>query len=162
MLWAASNAAWRVPRTPLVPVVTLLAIYTLVVLIGLPTLERTRPTALIASRLLQMTSSDAPAGIYRLEQWRASLRYYARRPLAGLSTPEDLHAFAAQSRPVYVFMIRREYHALRGHGLHFREVFRCRAVVGTIRGKSGLRRQHWDDLILVTNAPRQFPPIWMP
>jgi 4-amino-4-deoxy-L-arabinose transferase-like glycosyltransferase len=162
MLWAASNAGWRVPRTPLVPVATLLAIYTLIVLIGFPTLEHTRPTSLIASRLHQRTSHDAPAGIYRLEQWRASLRYYAQRPLARLSTPEDLYAYAAQSRPIYVFMIRRDYRSLRGQGLHFREVFRCRAVVGTTRGKSGLRRQHWDDLILVTNAPRRFPPIWTP
>jgi 4-amino-4-deoxy-L-arabinose transferase-like glycosyltransferase len=160
LLWAVMKAGWRVPRTPLVPVVMLLSIYTLVVIIGLPALERTRPTSLIASRLQQRTSRDAPAGIYRLEQWRASLRYYAQRPLARLSTPEDLHAFAGQSRPVYLIMIRRDYRSLRGSGLHLREVFRCRVVVGTIRTKSGLRRQYWDDLILVTNAPRQFPPVW--
>jgi 4-amino-4-deoxy-L-arabinose transferase-like glycosyltransferase len=162
LLWAVMTAGWRVPRTPVVPVVMLLVIYGLIVMIGLPTLEHTRPTALIASRLQQRTSPDEPAGIYRLEQWRASLRYYAQRPLARLSTPEDLHGFAAQSRPIYVIMVRRDYRSLRGSGLHLREVFRCRAVVGTIRTKSGLRRQHWDDLILVTNAPRRFPPIWTP
>jgi 4-amino-4-deoxy-L-arabinose transferase-like glycosyltransferase len=162
LLWAVMRVGWQVPRTPFVPVAVLLAIYALVVFIGLPTLEHTRPTSLIASRLQQRTSPDAPAGIYRLEQWRASLRYYAQRPLARLSTPEDLQAFAAQGRPIYVIMIRREYRALRGSGLHLREVFRCRAVVGTVRTRSGLRRQRWDDLILVTNAPRSFPPIWNP
>jgi 4-amino-4-deoxy-L-arabinose transferase-like glycosyltransferase len=162
LLWAFSAVEWRLPPTPAVPVVTLLAIYALIVTIGFPTLEHTRPTHLIAARLRQRTAADAPAGIYRLEQWRSSLRYYAQRPLARLSTPEDLHAFVAQERPVYVFMIRREYRSLRGRGLHFREVFRCRAVVGTTRTMSGLRRQRWDDLILVTNAPRQFPPLWNP
>lgn len=162
LLWAFAAAGWRFPATPLVPVITLLAVYALVDTIGFPTLERTRPTALIASRLQHRTAPDAPAGIYRLEQWRSSLRYYAQRPLARLSTPQDLHAFAAQERSIYVFMTRRDYRSLRGSGLHLREVFRSRAVVGTTRTKSGLRRQRWDDLILVTNAPRRFPPVWNP
>ena len=50
-------------------------------------------------------------------------------------------------------MIRRDYRTLR-KSLGLREVFRCRAVVGTTRTRSGLRRQQWDDLIIVTNAPR--------
>jgi 4-amino-4-deoxy-L-arabinose transferase-like glycosyltransferase len=159
ILWAFAAVEWRFPPTPRVPVVTLLAVHALIVTVGFPTLERTRPTQLIASQLQQRTAPDVPAGIYRLEQWRSSLRYYAQRPLARLSTPEDLHAFVALGRPVYVFMVRRDYRSLRGQGLHFREVFRCRAVVGTTRTTSGLRRQRWDDLILVTNAPRRSPPL---
>ena len=162
LLSAVASADWRVPAKPLVPVVTLLAVYTVVVNVGYPTLEHTRPTALIASTLRQRTEPDAPAGIYGLEQWRASLRYYAQRPLARLSTPQDLATFAAGPRPIYVLMIRRDYRSLRQSGLGLREVFRCRAVVGTIRTGSGLRRQHWDDLIIVTNAPRRFPLVWTP
>jgi 4-amino-4-deoxy-L-arabinose transferase-like glycosyltransferase len=159
VLAAVAAAGWRVPATPLAPVVTLLAVYAIVVAIGLPTLERARPTALIARTLRQRTVPDAPAGIYKLEQWRASLRYYAARPLAKLSTPEDLAAFAAQPRPIYVFMIRRDYRTLR-KSLGLREVFRCRAVVGTTRARGGLRRQEWDDLIIVTNAHSRVP--WLP
>lgn len=162
LLSAVASAGWRVPARPLVPVVTLLAIYVVVVTVGLPTLEHTRPTALIAGTLRQRTAPDAPAGIYRLEHWRASLRYYAERPLARLSTPQDVAAFAAQPRPIYVLMIRRDYRSLRQSELGLREVFRCRAVVGTTRTTSGLRRQHWDDLIIVTNAPRHFAPMWLP
>jgi hypothetical protein len=162
LLSAVAAADWRVPARPFVPVLTLLAVYAVVVTVGFPTLERARPTALIASKLRQKTESDAPAGIYRLEQWRASLRYYAQRPLARLSTPQDLAAFAAQPRPIYVLMIRRDYRSLRHSGVSLREVFRCRAVVGTTRTGSGLRRQHWDDLVIVTNAPRRFPPVWVP
>jgi 4-amino-4-deoxy-L-arabinose transferase-like glycosyltransferase len=152
LLGAVAAAGWRVPATPVSPVVTLLAVYAIVVAVGFPTLERTRPTALIARTLRQRTDPGAPAGIYRLEQWRASLRYYAARPLAKLSTAQELASFAAQQpRPIYVFMIRRDYRALR-KSLGLREVFRCRAVVGTIRARGGLRRQQWDDLIIVTNA----------
>jgi 4-amino-4-deoxy-L-arabinose transferase-like glycosyltransferase len=159
----ASLAAvdWRMPVTPIVPVITLLALYAIVVTAGFPTFERTRPTALIARTLRQTTPADAPAGIYNLERWRASLRYYAERPLTQLSTPEDVVDFSSHARPVYVFIIRRDYHALRDSGIALREVFRCRAVVGTTRAQGGLRRQNWDDLILVTNAPRR-PRPWLP
>jgi 4-amino-4-deoxy-L-arabinose transferase-like glycosyltransferase len=160
----ASLAAvdWRLPVTPIVPVMTLLALYAVVVTVGYPTFERTRPTALIARTLRQMTPADAPAGIYNLENWRASLRYYSERPLARLSTPDDVVAFMGQPRPIYVFMIRRDFHGLRQSGVALHEVFRCRAVVGTTRTGSGLRRQKWDDLILATNAPRRRARAWMP
>ncbi|MEO6235641.1 MAG: glycosyltransferase family 39 protein [Vicinamibacterales bacterium] len=152
LLGAVSAAGWQVPRTPQPLVITLLLVYAAVVAFGFPTLEHTRPTALVATTLRQNTPADAPAALYRVEQWRASLRYYAGRPLARLTTPEELATFAAaQPRPVYIFMIRREYRSLR-KALGLREVFRCRAVVGTVRAAGGLRRQQWDDLIVVTNA----------
>lgn len=157
LLSAAAKVGWRPPPTPFVPVTVLLFVWALVITVGFPTLERTRPTALIARTLRQKTPGDAPAGIYKLEQWRASLRYYAERPLVRLSTPEDVVAFSRQQRPAYVFMIRRDYRALRNAGIHVHEVIRCRAVVGTSRARRGLRRQHWDHLVLVTSAPRIAP-----
>ena len=160
LLTAVAKAGWRVPPTPRVPAVTLLAVFAIVVAIGFPTLEHTRPTALIASTLQRKVPADVPAGIYRLEQWRSSLRYYARRPLAALATPEDLVAFVSQKRPAYVFMRRRDYRAARASGLRIYEVFRCRAVLGTIKGRAGLRRQEWDDLIVVKNGPPQRS--WLP
>jgi 4-amino-4-deoxy-L-arabinose transferase-like glycosyltransferase len=159
LIVAVAKAGWRAPVTPFPLVATLVSLYLVVVNIGFPALEHTRPTALIAGTLQRRAPPDAPAGIYQLEQWRASLRYYSQRPLLKLSSPAELAAFAAQERPVYVFMIRREYHELRMNGLGLREVFRCRAVVGTVRGRGGLRRQQWDDLIIVTNAPH---PTWLP
>jgi len=160
LLTAVAKAGWRVPATPLVPAVTLLAVFAIVVTIGFPTLEHTRPTALIAGTLHERTPADAPAGIYGLEQWRSSLRYYAQRPLAALATPEDLAAFVAQTRPAYVFMRRRDYRAAKVAGLEVYEVFRCRAVVGTIKSAAGLRRQQWDELIVVKNGPPQRS--WLP
>ena len=51
LLAAISAAGWRVPATPLSPVVTLLAVYAIVVSVGFPALERARPTALIGRTL---------------------------------------------------------------------------------------------------------------
>ena len=159
-LTAIAAAGWRVPRTPSVPVVTLLAIYAIVVAVGFPTLENTRPTSRMARALYKRTPPDAPAAIYKLEQWRASLRYYAQRPLAGLSEPDDVQRFVAQDRPVYVIMRRREYLSLRSRGVELREVFFCRAVVGTRKGRFGLRKQEWGTLVVVTN--RRASRGWLP
>src|SRR5260370_42295188 len=94
----ASLAAvdWRMPVTPIVPVVMLLALYAIVVTVGFPTLERARPTALIARTLRQMTPADAPAGLYNLEKWRPGLRYYSHRPPMKLSTPRGVGGSSKQ------------------------------------------------------------------
>lgn len=159
-LTAIAAAGWRVPRTPYVPALTLLAVYAIVVRIGFPTLENTRPTPRLARALYDHTAADAPAGIYRLEQWRSSLRYYAERPLAALATPEDVERFVATSRQVYMIMRRRDYQALRTGGLELHEVFHCRGVVGTRKSRSGLRRQEWGQLVVVTN--RRASRAWLP
>ena len=157
ILAAASSAGWRMPRTPLAPVLTLLAAYVCIVTIGFPALEQTRPTALVGKTLQRLTAADTPVGIYRLEQWRASLRYYTGRPVARLSTPDDVVRFITTGRPVYLVMLRRDYKDLRRGGMELREVFKCRAVVGTTRTRTGLRRQQWDDLIIVAAAPDRRP-----
>ena len=61
LLTAVAKAGWRVPATPLVPAVTLLALFAIVVTIGFPTLEHTKPTALIARTLHRKAPADAPA-----------------------------------------------------------------------------------------------------
>ena len=151
-LLRAARVGWHVPSRPAALLAALLAAYGVVVTIGFPTLQRARPTALVGRTVRQMTAADTPIGIYRLENWRASLRYYTERPLARLATPEEVTAFVASERRVYAIMIRRDYRELRARGLRLREVFKCRAVVGTTRTRSGLRRQHWDDLVVVTQA----------
>ena len=155
LIWHASSAGWHVPAQPAALFVTMLAAYSLVVAIGFPTLQRARPTGLAGRTVRQMTAADTPIGIYRLEKWRASLRYYAERPLTTLTTPDHVAAFITSDRQAYVVMVRRDYRDLRNAGLRLREVFKCRAVVGTTRTRSGLRRQQWDDLIVVTAAPNR-------
>jgi 4-amino-4-deoxy-L-arabinose transferase-like glycosyltransferase len=159
----AALAGWQLPEKPYVLVGALLAIYAVVVGVGLPMLDHVRPTALVARTLRDNSPHQARAGIYRLEQWRASLRYYAERPLAGLATADDVRAFFdARDVPRYAIMMRRDYRELRAAGIRLHEVFHCRAVVGTTKMTGGLRRQQWDDLIVVTNVPRPIFPGWLP
>ena len=151
LLTAVAMAGWRVPRTAIVPVVTLLAVYVMAVTVGFPVLEQTRPTRAVAMKLRRIATPDAPIGIYRLERWRASLRYYVGRPVVRLETPEDVLAFVSSDRPVYVVLMRQEYETLRQGGAPIREVMRHRAVAGT-SGK-GLRRQRWGYLIVAKSVP---------
>jgi 4-amino-4-deoxy-L-arabinose transferase-like glycosyltransferase len=159
ILERSARIHWRVPQRPLALVSTLVVVYAVIVVAGLPTLEHVRPTALIAGTLRRHAPPDAPAAIYRLEQWRASLRYYADRPLARISSPEEAAGFVGDGHARYLILTRADFRTLRTSGLKLREVFRCRAVVGTIRMRNGLRRQRWDDLIIVTNQPRGY---WLP
>jgi 4-amino-4-deoxy-L-arabinose transferase-like glycosyltransferase len=146
-------AQWRIPRTALVPVVTLLGCYVIGVTVGYPVLEQTRPTATVAKRLRRIAEPDAPIAIYRLERWRASLRYYVDRPIVRLETPEELMSFVSSDKPVYVVLRRSEYESLRRGGAPIREVMRHRAVIGTTG--HGLRRQEWGYLIVAKSIRRQ-------
>ena len=162
MLAQAAHGRWRLPPTPLVPVLMLLATYAVVLTVGFPALEEQRPTALVASALKNHSPHDAPAGIYQLEPWRASLRFYAERPLAALATQEDVIAFLSVDQSRYVIMHRKEYRALRAAGVGVHDLFHCRAVVGTSKWRAGLRRQLWGELLIVTNRPPQRLDRWLP
>ena len=148
---ASAAREWHVPRTALIPVLMLLAVYVVTVGVGYPVLEHTRPTALVAKRLRWFAPPQSPVGLYELERWRASLRYYLGRPIARLDTPDDLSAFIAGSRPAFVVLRRQDYLALRAAGLPLYEVIRRPAVVGTTG--SGLRRQRWGYIVVASNVP---------
>jgi hypothetical protein len=151
LMTQAALRGWKTPRHATALIAMLLTSYFVVTSVGYPVLEQTRPTALVARRLRRISGPDAPTGLYRLERWRSSLRYYLDRPIERLEQPDEASAFFAQSRPVYVVMLRREYDALVKRGLPIRLVVQQRAVVGTTG--TGLRRQRWGFLVVATNAP---------
>jgi len=109
--------------------------------------------------LVRATSATDPIGIYRLERWRASLRYYIGRPVARLESVSDVGAFMAGPRPVYIVMLRREYDELRKSGVPLGLLMQHRAVEGTT-GR-GLRRQRWGFLVVATNAPSHRPDLYL-
>jgi hypothetical protein len=147
----AARDHWRVPAHAAVPVATLLVAYVVIVAVGYPVLGRTRPTALVARQLARTTSETAPVGLYRLERWRGSLRYYLERPITRLETPEEVRAFLAQPTQAYVVLRRLEFNTLREASVPIHLVRRYPAVVGTT-GR-GIRRQVWGFLYVATNKP---------
>jgi 4-amino-4-deoxy-L-arabinose transferase-like glycosyltransferase len=147
----AARRQWAVPSNAAAVVGTLLTAYALVVAVGFPVFQRALPTAHVATRVKQLTDASAPVGLYRVDRWRASLRYYIGRPVHRLDSPEEVRAFLSQPQPAYAVMRRREYLELRGHGAPIHLLTEHRAVVGT-RGR-GVRRQQWGYLVVVTNLP---------
>jgi 4-amino-4-deoxy-L-arabinose transferase-like glycosyltransferase len=152
VMFQSARRQWHVPRTAAALVVMLLVSYATVVAVGFPALEQMRPTADVAAQLRYETAGDAPVGLYRLERWRGSLRYYLNRPIQRLETVEDVRVFVGRPQIVYAIMLRRDYFALRQAGLPIHLMLARRAVVGTT-GR-GLRKQQWGFLVVVTNKPR--------
>ncbi len=152
LLFQAYRAGWRVPANAAVLVAMLVGVYALLVVVGFPVLEQTRPTAAVARRLQQVAAPTTPVGLYKLDRWRASVRYYLGRPVTPLETFDEVRNFLSAKQPVYVVMIRREYDTLLRQGMPVHMIMRRRAVVGTVGHV--LRKQRWGDLVVVTNVPR--------
>jgi 4-amino-4-deoxy-L-arabinose transferase-like glycosyltransferase len=129
-------------------VALLLVIYGCVVTIGFPVLERTRPTAALAQSLKPKLAQNEQVGLYRLEKWRFSLRYYLEHPVSRLQNTNDVKDFFSTRRG-YVLMLDEDFTRLQGEGVKLRSVAERPAVTGTI-GK-GLRRQKWGALVVATS-----------
>ena len=146
LMTMCARRGWRVPSNAAVTVVMLLVVYVVTVGVGYPVLESTRPTAIVGRTIRHFASPDANVGLYGLERWRASIRYYVGRPVARLDDEADLRAFLADPRQGYVVMRRRDFEALSRAGLPLREVSRHRAVIST--SGMGLGRQVWGYLVV--------------
>jgi 4-amino-4-deoxy-L-arabinose transferase-like glycosyltransferase len=138
------------PPTPSTVVTGLLTAYAVVVVVGFPVLEKTRPMAHVARRIVARTHVTDPVAIYRLERWRASLRYYVNRPVTRLKQPNEVREFVAHFPAARVVMLRSEFETLRDSGVPVEAIYGRRGVVGTT-GR-GLRRQRWDLLVIVTSS----------
>ena len=137
--------------------VMLLVVYSCVLAIGLPLLERARPTAAIAETLRPKLAVDDQVALYRLEKWRFSLRYYLERPLGRLQEPADVRQFL-NNKGGYILMLDEDFARLRSDGVNLRAVSERPAVTGTT-GR-GLRRQKWGALVVATSddTPRTSEP----
>jgi 4-amino-4-deoxy-L-arabinose transferase-like glycosyltransferase len=155
LMTACARRGWRVPRTALVPVLMLLVVYLVTVQVGYPVLEATHPTSVVGRTVRRLAAPGDVVGLYRLERWRASLRYYVGRPVASLDNEEEVRRFLADPRRGFVVLRRKDFDVLRASGMPLREVMRRRAVIGTA-GK-GLRRQVWGYLVIAAEERSRSP-----
>ena len=137
---------------PVLPVATLVAVYAIVVALGLPILEESRPTAPLGRWIARHSSAGTPVGIYRVDDWRASIRYYTDRAITHLEGTDDVQRFLNESPGAYIVMLRKDYVALHASGFDIQEVAARRAIVG--RTGRYFRRQIWDRLAVVTGTDR--------
>ncbi|HUP38515.1 MAG TPA: glycosyltransferase family 39 protein [Vicinamibacterales bacterium] len=135
-------------------IVMLLVVYASVATIGLPLLERARPTEALADSLRPHLAADDRVALYRLEKWRFSLRYYLERPLGRLQDPNDVRKFLTD-KGGYILMLDEDFARLRSDGINLRSVAERPAVTGTTG--TGLRKQKWGALVAATSddTPRR-------
>jgi 4-amino-4-deoxy-L-arabinose transferase-like glycosyltransferase len=139
-----------------IPVLTLVAAYGVVIVVGLPILEGSRPTAPLGRWIAENSPAGSTVGIYRVNDWRASLRYYTGRHVVTLANREELSEFFAQYPDGYVVMLQHDARHLSESGMDVREAVGRPAIVG--RTGRYLRKQVWGRLVVVTRPiPRRLP-----
>jgi 4-amino-4-deoxy-L-arabinose transferase-like glycosyltransferase len=151
-LWQLVRAGLRPPAWGLALVVPLLIGYAKVAAVGFPLFAAALPTDEAGRWLMGVTAPGERVGVYRLEKWKASLRYYANRPVAVLEAPMHVRAFYRQYPGAYCLVLERDVARVQQVvDVPLEVVFRQRAIVGT-EGR-GLRRQVWGDVVLVRGVP---------
>lgn len=152
LLGQMAGRQWSVPRSAVAPLVTLLAAYATVVLVGFPVLERSRPAAPLGRWIAARASAETPVGLYRLEDSRASLRYYAKRRVVKLDGPDELQAFLTTWPDAYVVMLDQDIPRTNA-SLEIDAVAGRPAIVG--RSGRYLRRQIWGTLTVCQRKDRR-------
>ena len=142
----------RTVSTPLFTAVlmVLLIVYSAVVAVVLPVLEKTRPTAELGGDLRARLGESDRVGLYRVDKWRFSLRYYIGRPVSRLESVDDVRAFFGQPGNEFMLMLMDDYERLRAEGIELECVSERPAVVGTT-GR-GLRKQRWGTMLVVRSS----------
>jgi 4-amino-4-deoxy-L-arabinose transferase-like glycosyltransferase len=113
---------WRPSAVPYIAVSGLLACYALVITIGLPAFEELKPTRRLAHMVATSASVDDHIGMFRLNRWSSSWRFYVGRHSERLETDADLHRFFATPGRHYCAMMRRDYDRLVADGFRLRIV----------------------------------------
>jgi 4-amino-4-deoxy-L-arabinose transferase-like glycosyltransferase len=145
------RSGWRPPAFGLALIVPLICAYGTVAAAGFPVIDQTRPTPEIARWLTHTEpQSKEPLALYRLERWKASLRFYSGRPVATVETPDDLRRFLDAHPAASVVLSEREAYNLAGAGLPLTTAYRRSAVLGT-EGR-GLRRQRWGSVLVAVRS----------
>ncbi|HUQ00393.1 MAG TPA: glycosyltransferase family 39 protein [Aeromicrobium sp.] len=144
LAWALRES--RAPRVTGLLVTTLLVVYGVVVVEGFPVLERSRPTAPIGRWVDRHASRDQPLGVYGLDDWRASIRFYSRRPLLVLHDGAEVAQFFERYPAGYAVMLRTDAARLRAAGVALHRVGSRRAIVG--RSGKFIRKQRWGRIVV--------------
>jgi 4-amino-4-deoxy-L-arabinose transferase-like glycosyltransferase len=151
LLAQMARGRWSAPDSPAAPLLTLVAVYVTVVLVGFPVLERSHPASTLGPAVKAQTTADTPIGVYQLE-WGSSIRYYTDRRVLALPDPDAVRAFFRSWPYGYVFMLRQDQESVRDSPQDLQEVAVAEAIVGNT-GRY-LRRQVWGAVTVVSRHAR--------
>jgi 4-amino-4-deoxy-L-arabinose transferase-like glycosyltransferase len=129
---------------------TLLVVYAVVVVEGFPVLERSRPTAPVGRWIDRHAPPDAPIGVYGLDDWRGSIRFYTKRRIVVLHDGGEVTRFFNEHPDSYTLMLRSDANGFQANGVPLRRVGGRRMIVG--RSGKFIRRQLWGRLVVTELA----------
>src|SRR5262249_49447168 len=109
------------------------------------------PTRRLARLVATTAGADDQIGMFRLNRWKSSWRFYVGRPSARLETDDELRMFFARPGRHYCAMLRSDYDRLTAQGLRLRIVDQEQGLFTTtgraLRRGAAARR---DTFIVVT------------
>ena len=145
---------WRPASIPFAAVAGLLASYAIVITIGLPAFEAMKPTRRLARIVATLAEEEDQVGMYRLNRWSSSWRFYVGRHSERMETAGELRMFFARPGRHYCAMMRRDYDQLTAEGLRLKIVHQEPGLFTTtgraLRSGAAARR---DTFIIVTEEP---------
>jgi 4-amino-4-deoxy-L-arabinose transferase-like glycosyltransferase len=144
---------WRPASMPFAAVAGLLAAYAIVITIGLPAFEAMKPTRRLARIVATLADDDDHIGMYRLNRWSSSWRFYVGRHSDRMETAGELRMFFARPGRHYCAMMRRDYDQLTAEGVRLKIVHQEPGLFTTtgraLRSGAAARR---DTFIIVTEG----------
>ena len=141
MLMRLRSNGWRLPSMPILAVSGFVLAYFVVLLIGLPAFERAKPVKGPAQSLAAIAGPGDHVGLYRMNRWSTSFRFYVERPTEQLDDPDHMRQFLATPGRHYCAIQRRDYDELVAQGFALRVVYEKEGLFTTTgRGLRGGRR----------------------
>jgi len=129
----------------------LLTVYAVVLVVGLPAFEQVKPTRRLARLVAETARPEDHVGMYRLNRWSSSWRFYVGRHSDRLETDAQVAEFFARPGRHYCAMLRHDYEQLVARGMRLRVIYEETGLF-TTTGRS-LRagdKAHKDTFIIVT------------
>ncbi len=149
MAWHMVRHHFRPPPVLDGPLGVLVTVYALVVAFGFPMLEKTRPIKAVGAWLQAESARGDAVGLYALDRWQPTLRYYGRRVMQRLDDEEAVRKFLEGPGPRWLVTRRDSLTALGPEVKAAAQdiALAVPAVVGT--SGRGVRRQVWSDVVVI-------------
>jgi 4-amino-4-deoxy-L-arabinose transferase-like glycosyltransferase len=138
------------PAVTRIPVTMMVIAYATIVALGLPAIEQGRPIKQVGRWIQSQSTAGDFVGLYGLDRWESSLRYYAERPLRRIASGADARAFLSEPGRGWLVMRKQEYDALLAEGKTGPIAYEVPAVVGN--AGRGIRRQIWSEVVVVRKS----------
>lgn len=156
IVWQMLRGHFRPPPVLDGPVGVLVTVYALIVAVGFPILEQARPMRTVGSWLQAQSARGDAVGLYELDRWQPTLRYYGRRVLQRLDDEDAVRQFLAGPGPRWL-VTRRDALTALGPDVTVAAPDIALAVPAVVGSSGrGVRRQIWSDVVVVRKpaAPR--------